>query len=324
MGQRLPQPEETAPGRIVASHGRRVLLEDGAGRRLPCTLFGRDLKPVCGDRVRWRPVKAEGAAGVVVAIEPRRNVLFRLNTAGVAEPVVANLDRLVAVIAPVPTPDLELCDRYLAAAEWTGLEAAVVLNKRDLPGAADPRLAQALDTYRRLGYTVTTASKREPGGVDELAALLRRGTSVLVGQSGVGKSSLTNLLVPGIEAAVQEISRGTLEGRHTTTASVLYRLPGGGELIDSPGVRDYAPPLPAPRDVASGFREIAAAGRGCRFPDCRHRGEPDCAVEAAWRAGEVDGRRLSSYRQLLRLAEEFAERARTRGPPRPGRGGVRK
>ena len=143
---------------------------------------------------------------------------------------------------------------------------------------------------------------------------------MLVGQSGVGKSSLTNRLVPGIDAAVQELSSGTQEGRHTTTASVLYRLPGGGELIDSPGVRDYAPPLPAPRDVASGFREIAAAGRRCRFPDCHHRGEPGCAVEPAAAAGELDGRRLSSYRQLLRLAEEFAARARTKGPPRPGRG----
>jgi ribosome biogenesis GTPase len=239
---------------------------------------------------------------------------------GGSEPVVANLDQLVAVIAPVPAADLELCDRYLAAAEWAGLDAAVVLNKRDLPASADAALRHGLEVYRALGYAVATASKREAGGADELAALLSRGTSVLVGQSGVGKSSLTNLLVPGIEAAVREVSRGSGEGRHTTTASALYRLPGGGELIDSPGVRDFAPPLPAPRDVASGYREIAAAGTGCRFPDCRHRGEPDCEVAAAAAAGRIDGRRLASYRQLLRLAEEFAQRARSRGPPRPGRG----
>jgi ribosome biogenesis GTPase / thiamine phosphate phosphatase len=314
------QPADTAPGRIVASHCRRVLLEDAAGRRLPCRLFGRDLKVVCGDRVRWQPAEAEGAGGIVVALEPRRTVLSRLNMAGGSEPMVANLDRLVAVLAPAPAADLQLCDRYLAAAEWAGLEAAVVLNKRDLPGASEPALVHALDVYRRLGYGVATASKREPTGVDELARLLNRGTSVLVGQSGVGKSSLTNRLVPGIEAAVQEISRGTQEGRHTTTAAILYRLPGGGELIDSPGVRDYAPPLPAPRDVASGFREIAAAGTGCRFPDCHHRGEPGCAVEPAAAAGRIDPRRLASYRQLLGLAEEFASRARSKGPPRPGRG----
>lgn len=314
------QPADVVPGRIVASHGRRVLLEDQAGRRLPCRLYGRDLKVVCGDRVRWRPAEAEGADGLVVAVEPRRTVLSRLNMAGGHEPIVANLDRLVAVLAPVPAADLELCDRYLAAAEWAGLDAAVVLNKRDLPEAGDPALREALDAYRRIGYAVATASKREATGVDGLAALLSSGTSVLVGRSGVGKSSLTNRLVPGIEAAVQEVSRATQEGRHTTTASVLYRLPGGGELIDSPGVRDYAPPLPAPRDVASGFREIAAAARGCRFPDCHHRGEPGCAVATATAAGDIDARRLSSYRQLLRLAEDFAERTRTKGPPRPGRG----
>ncbi len=314
------QPADTAPGRIVASHGRRVLLEDSAGRRLPCRLFGRDLKVVCGDRVRWRPAEAEGADGLVVALEPRRTVLSRLNMAGGSEPIVANLDRLVAVLAPVPAADLDLCDRYLAAAEWAGFEAAVVLNKRDLPGASEPALTHALDVYRRLGYGVATASKREVTGVDGLARLLSRGTSILVGQSGVGKSSLTNRLVPGIEAAVQEISRGTQEGRHTTTAAVLYRLPGGGELIDSPGVRDFAPPLPTPRDVATGFREIASAGTGCRFPDCHHRGEPGCAVEPAAAAGSIDARRLASYRLLLGLAEEFAARARTKGPPRPGRG----
>jgi ribosome biogenesis GTPase len=320
MPQPDSQPADTAPGRIVASHGRRVLLEDAAGRRFPGRLFGRDLKVVCGDRVRWRLAEAEGTEGLVVQLEPRRNVLSRLNMGGSGEPIVANLDRLVAVLAPVPAADLDLCDRYLAAAEWAGLDAAVVLNKRDLPAAADPVLAHALSVYRGLGYGVVTASKREAGGVDELAALLSHGTSVLVGQSGVGKSSLTNRLVPGIEAAVQEVSRGTQEGRHTTTASVLYPLPGGGELIDSPGVRDYAPPLPAPRDVASGFREIAAVGQRCRFPDCHHRGEPGCAAEPAVTAGGIDARRLASYRQLLKLAEEFAERARSKGPPRPGRG----
>ncbi len=309
-----------ASGRVVASHGRRVLLEDAAGRRLPCRLFGRDLKVVCGDGVSWLAADTEGAEGLVVAVEPRRTVLSRLNLGGHAEPIVANLDRLVAVLAPAPAADLELCDRYLAAAEWAGIEAAVVLNKRDLPGATDPGLRRALEVYASLGYDVVTTSKREAGGVDALARLLERGTSVLVGQSGVGKSSLTNLLVPGTDSAVSTLSTGTGEGRHTTTASILYRLPGGGELIDSPGVRDFSPPLPAPRDVASGFREITAAGRGCRFPDCHHRGEPGCAVEASAGAGDIDARRLASYRRLLRLAEEFAGRTRTRGPSRPGRG----
>jgi ribosome biogenesis GTPase len=154
--------------------------------------------------------------------------------------------------------------------------------------------------------------------------VLRGRTSVLVGQSGVGKSSLINCLVPGVEAAVQEISRATEEGRHTTTASALYHLPGGGELMDSPGVRDYAPPLPAPRDVASGFRELAEATLDCRFPDCRHAGEPGCSVEARVKSGEISARRLASYRQLLRLAGEVEKRMKSTGRLGPkGRAGNR-
>jgi ribosome biogenesis GTPase / thiamine phosphate phosphatase len=312
----LGQPPPRA-GRIVASHGHRVVLEDEAGQRLPCRLYGRDLQAVCGDRVTWVPASAEGAAGLVLSVEPRRNELARIDAAGRVEVVVANLDRLVAVIAPVPQPDFALCDRYLAAAEWAGLEAAVALNKSDLPGASEAAITRELAVYRRIGYAVVAASKRAPDGAAELATILSQGTSALVGQSGVGKSSLTNLLVPGVEAAVQEVSRATEEGRHTTTASTLYPLPQGGELIDSPGVRDFSPPLPAPRDVASGFREIFAAGHSCRFPDCHHRGEPGCAVEPAVAAGGISARRLASYRQLLRLAADIEDKRRSSGRARP-------
>jgi ribosome biogenesis GTPase len=134
--------------------------------------------------------------------------------------------------------------------------------------------------------------------------------SVLVGQSGVGKSSLTNALVPGVEAAVDEVSRASESGRHTTTTASLYALPSGGELIDSPGVRDFSPPLPAPREVAGGFREIAALAADCRFRDCSHRREPGCRVSSAAANGAVSLRRLESYRHLLELAEEFGARVR--------------
>lgn len=318
--------QEARAGRVVAAHGRRVLVDDH-GTTHACRLFGRRLSTVCGDRVHWTPAEAEGADGLVVAVEPRRSELSRISGGGEPEVVVANLDQLVAVLAPVPAPDFALCDRYLAAAEWAGLSAAVVLNKADLPGAHAPAISAELDTYRQLGYPVALTSKRLEDGAAGLRGLLRDSVSVLVGQSGVGKSSLINLLVPGIEAEVREISRATEEGRHTTTASALYRLPGGGDLIDSPGVRDFAPPLPAPRDVASGFRELAAAAPGCRFQDCRHTGEPGCAVEPLVGSGRISRRRLASYRHLLRLATEVEDRLRSSGRPRsrPGGGGrVRK
>lgn len=313
---------DTRSGRIVAAHGRRVLVGDDTGVH-SCRLFGRRLSAVCGDRVRWVGAAAEGASGLVVAVEPRRSELARISQSGAPEVVVANLDQLVAVLAPVPAPDFTLCDRYLAAAEWAGLSAAIALNKSDLPGSADAAIGAELQTYRQLGYPVVLTSKRLDDSVAGLRGLLRGRISVLVGQSGVGKSSLINLLVPGVEAEVREISRATEEGRHTTTASALYRLPDGGDLIDSPGVRDFAPPLPAPRDVASGFRELAAAGRDCRFPDCRHLGEPGCAVEPLAAAGAVSRRRLAAYRQLHKLASDMEQRIRSSGRsgPRPRRGG---
>ena len=176
-----------------------------------------------------------------------------------------------------------------------------------------PAERQIVNKVREAGredpYAVVRASKRLAVGVSMLRERLAGGTSVLVGQSGVGKSSLTNALVPGVEATVAEVTRASESGRHTTTTSALYELPSGGELIDSPGVRDFAPPLPPPREVAGGFREIAARAADCRFLDCLHLSEPGCAVAAA---GSISPRRLESYRRLLALAEEMAARA----PPR--------
>jgi ribosome biogenesis GTPase len=295
-------------GRVVASHGRDATVADDAGERVHCRLQGRRLAVVCGDRVRWSEARTEGGSGIVTEVLPRRNLLARIDTRGSAEPVAANLDQLVAVIAPVPAPDFGLCDRYLAAAEWNGLAACIVANKSDLE---DPTgtLGPVLADYARIGYAVVRASKRLPGGVDELRRRLAGGTSVLVGQSGVGKSSLTNELVPGVAAAVDEVSRATETGRHTTTTSSLYVLPTGGELIDSPGVRDFAPPLPAARNVAGGFREIAAESAGCRFRDCLHQHEPGCAIAAAGADGRISARRLESYRRLLALAAEMGARS---------------
>lgn len=307
------------PGRIVAAYGRRVLVEAPAGDRHPCRLFGRRLQAVCGDAVRWSAAPAQGTDGMVVAVEPRRSELARISASGLREPIVANLDLLVAVLAPVPAPDFALCDRYLAAAQWAGLAAAVALNKTDLPEAADPALLAELATYRALGYPVLRSSKRAAGGATELESFLEGHVGILVGQSGVGKSSLINMMAPGSDAAVREVSRGTEEGRHTTTASTLFHLPGGGQLIDSPGVRDFAPPMPAPREVASGFVEVANAASGCRFLDCRHDGEPGCAVHAAVSAGGVSARRFASYRTLLRLADELDRRQRNAGKGRSPR-----
>jgi ribosome biogenesis GTPase len=302
-----PQTSPAREGRVVSSHGRDAVVEDTTRRRIHCRLQGRRLSVVCGDNVRWIEADTAGAGGFITEVRPRRTELARMNSRGKAEVVAANLTQLVTVIAPLPAPDLGLCDRYLAAAEWAGLKACVVANKSDLPEAR-ALLGDALECYGAIGYPVVWASKRTTGGAHDIALRLQDEISVLVGQSGVGKSSLINLLVPGVEATVQEISRAAETGQHTTSAASLYQLPSGGDLVDSPGVRDFAPPLPPPRGIASGFREIASTAVNCRFKDCMHLREPGCAVAAAADAGKIPARRMASYRQLVHQAEELSRR----------------
>jgi ribosome biogenesis GTPase len=301
----------TAPlldGRVVANHGRRVEVEDAGGARFNCALRGRRLAAVCGDEVRWsHPARGEG---LVHEILPRRSTLERLTATGRSEAVVANLTQLVAVAAPRPAPDWSVVDRYLAGAAWCGIGALVAFNKCEL--GADPEAELA--AYAAIGYPILACSTRAPPGVGDLATHLRGHVSVLVGQSGTGKSSLLNALVPDACAVTQEISAATEQGRHTTTTAVLHRLGGGGDLIDSPGVRDYSPPLPAPRMIGSGFVEIARLAPQCRFQDCLHASEPGCAVRTAVESGSVRARRFESYRRLVELASEFAARATARRP----------
>jgi ribosome biogenesis GTPase len=295
---------EPLRGRVLASHGRHALVAAEDGERVLCTKRGRRLEIVCGDEVLWRR-DVDPGRGIILERLPRRSALVRTNASGVAETLVANVTQLVVLVAPEPEPDFFIVDRYLAAAELLGLRAAVVRNKSDLEDPSG-EIAKELANYARIGYRVAECSARTPDGVAALEPLLAGETSVLVGQSGVGKSSLANRLLPGLAAATAELSRATAEGRHVTSVATLHALPHGGELIDSPGVRDFAPAVELLGDAAAGFREIAAAAPGCRFADCRHLKEPDCAVRAAVEAATILPRRYESYRRLRRLGEDLA------------------
>jgi ribosome biogenesis GTPase len=306
-----------AAGRVVASHGRQIVVEDPAGQRFPCRLHGRRLAAVCGDQARWGYAHPGESYGTVYELLPRRNTLERLTQGGRAEPVVANLTQLVAVAAPLPAPDWFVVDRYLAGAAWCGVAAVIAFNKVELGVAADA--AAELDGYAALGIAIVQCSTRAAPGIRELAERLKGAVSVLVGQSGTGKSSLLNALAPEARAVTQEISAASEEGRHTTTHAVLHRLASGGDLIDSPGVRDYAPPVPEARHVASGFVEIHRAAAGCRFQDCLHVHEPGCAVRVAVADGTVRQRRYESFKRLLTLSREMGERFPDRRPGRPRR-----
>jgi ribosome biogenesis GTPase len=309
---------ELDAGRVVASHGRQLVVETESGERVPCRLQGRKLSAVCGDAVRFGLPPQGETCGTVHAILPRQHVLERVSSSGRAEAVVANLTQLIAVVAPLPEPDWFVVDHYLAAAAWAGVTALIAFNKAELEAPATA--AAELAAFLSIGYPIVNCSTRAAPGIGTLAARLVGATSVLVGQSGTGKSSLLNALVPEARAVTQEISAATEQGRHTTSHAVLHRLASGGDLIDSPGVRGYAPPLPEARSIASGFAEIAAAASGCRFSDCLHDAEPGCAVREAVAAGRVGARRYESFRRLVGLTLEFAvrypERRPRRGPSR--------
>jgi ribosome biogenesis GTPase len=263
-------------------------------------LRGRQLRAVCGDRVTWEP-QPTGAEGLVLIVEPRSNALQRPDSRGRIEVLAANVTQLIAVTAPKPTPDPFLVDRYLAAAREMDCRALVLYNKVDLePAAAQSRWITELES---IGYTVLRTSVRSDAGLDTLRLTLAGHTSVLVGHSGVGKSSLLNALLPGLDSATAALSASTGEGKHTTSAAQLHRLPSGGSIIDSPGVRDYTPPPIAPRDVFHGFVEFVEPASHCRFADCLHRDEPGCEVKAATRAGRISARRYESYLRLLKLME---------------------
>jgi ribosome biogenesis GTPase len=283
---------------VVAAHGRRGIVEmDGIRRAF--VVKGRDLRVVCGDRARVEE-RPGSEAVLVLAVAPRRNTLARWRRNGARdEPVAANLTRLVVVLAPAPAPDLYLADRHLCAAELMDCPALLAWNKADV--AACP--AEIAVEYGRIGYEVVEVSARSGGGLERLRAALAGHTGVLVGQSGVGKSSLTNVLVPGCRAAVGELSAASAAGSHTTTALLMYAIPGsaGGWLVDTPGVRDFLPAI-GPNRVDAGFREIRELARRCRFADCRHEQEPGCAVKDAVEAGAVSRRRYESFRQLAASA----------------------
>jgi ribosome biogenesis GTPase / thiamine phosphate phosphatase len=244
----------------------------------------------------------------VVEVLRRRTALYRSNARGRAEPVLANLSLLLVVIAPVPSPDPFVADRYLAAAQSAGIAATLVLNKAEL--GIDAALRKQLDVYAAVGYECMTVSAANGEGVDKLLSACAGCLAALVGQSGVGKSSLVRRLAADAAVEIGELVRAE-EGRHTTTVSRLYALAGGGKLIDSPGVRDFAPAVDHLEPRHLGFIEVARLAPGCRFLDCRHMREPGCAIRQAVESGSMDARRYESYRRLRRLAEELTT---ARGP----------
>jgi len=292
---------------VVATYGRHLLLRDLNGNIRKARPQSRHLEIACGDRVEYREA---GTETLVTSIRPRETLLRRTSLRARSEVLAANLTQLAVVLAPLPEPDLFVLDRFLCAAECAGLATLIVHNKQELAGGA--QFAATLAPYATLGYPVCGISaalaRDDPAALAPLRAALNGHTTILVGQSGVGKSSITRLLT----SDPAEIAIGALikddEGRHTTTASRLFECDGGGRIVDSPGVRDFAPAIDDLEASTLGFREVARLAQECRFTDCSHMQEPYCAVRAAVESGLMDPRRYESYRRLRRLYDQLWEK----------------
>lgn len=284
------------PGLVLSHYGKQADVENPDDKTIVrCHLRANLGNMAAGDRVLWR---AGTDGGVVTALFPRDSELHRPDSFGKLKLVAANVTRMVIVIAPEPQPYANLIDRYLVVAEALKVEPLLLLNKRDLL-TADSGLPALLASYADLGYKTVQISARTDTGMAELRQHLLSGISIFVGQSGVGKSSVIQTLLPDHVIKVGALSEQEQKGRHTTTYARLYHFPSGGDCIDSPGIREFGLWHMSADQVAAGFREFRAYVDNCRFRNCSHKHEPDCALQNAVQQGEVSAQRFQSYQQIV-------------------------
>lgn len=254
---------------------------------------------VAGDTVVWRAGSDE--TGVIESRHERKSILERPDNFGRLKEVAANIDQMLIVIAAEPTPQPNLIDRYLVAAELMQIRPILLLNKADLltKGNQD-NIESLLQRYQALGYQTSKiiSSRHQEAALADLPSLIEHRTSIVVGQSGVGKSSLINTLLPDADLAIGELSELTREGTHTTTQAKLFHLPNGGQLIDSPGIRDFSLWHINIEQLQNGFVEIADRIGECRFRDCKHEQEPGCAILHSVEQGLIGEQRFASYERI--------------------------
>jgi ribosome biogenesis GTPase len=284
-------------GQVITRFGAELLVETGHATLMRCTARRKLEHVACGDHVQWER-QAQGNAAVT-RILPRKNVLERPDFRGKPRAIAANIDLLVVVTSWQPAPVWEMLDRYLIAARRLQTDVLLVMNKADLRASHAAAEAEAcLEEYQQIGYPVLHVSADQQQGVASILDAIQGRTAIVVGQSGVGKSSIAAQLLPHEDIRIGDIA-DTGEGRHTTTSATLYRLPSGGSLIDSPGVRDFGLSGLDFATLQAGFPEFSPFLGECRFNNCTHNHEPGCAIKAAAQAGKLPARRFARYLGLL-------------------------
>lgn len=287
--------EQTEEGLVLTRFRRHAEIETPLKQHITCSIRPNIDSLVAGDRVVWQ---AQGEKqGVVVSRYPRQSVLGRPDKRGEIKPIAANITQVIVVVAPKPELTWPLLDSYLVMAEHLTLPICIVLNKIDL--ACEPLIQELYDCYQPLGYSILKTSKHHSETYTQLKQALNNQTSIFVGQSGVGKSSLIASLLPHEIIEVAEISEIAELGRHTTSNSRLYHLPSGGALIDSPGVREFGLWNMTASEITRGYREFKPLVVQCKFRNCNHQNTPGCAIIAALHHGSLAQKRYDNFIKLI-------------------------
>ena len=298
---------ESQDGIVVTRYSVHADVENAQGEIFRCNLRRTLSSLVVGDRVVWRQgnQQLQGVSGVIEAIKPRQNEIKRPDYYDGLKVIAANIDRIIIVSAVLPTLSLNIIDRYLVICETANIPAVIVVNKVDLlTDEARKEVEEQLKIYEKIGYQTMMISAMSGENMEKLTALFNNSTSILVGQSGVGKSSLINHILPEVNAHVGDISENSGLGQHTTTSSRLYHLNQGGNLIDSPGIREFGLWHLEQDQITKGYREFQYFLGTCKFRDCKHLNDPGCALREAVEQGKIHSVRFDNYHRLIASLNE--------------------
>lgn len=288
---------------VIASYGNQCKIETTDKNILIAKSLKSIGKPLCGDNIKFKT--ENNNEHVITEIYPRSSILSRLNNLNPKpKQIAANIEQMIIVASANDSIKFGLIDRYLIAAEFSGFKPVIVLNKIDKINTKElEKLKSEVQVYADIKVPLYFLSAIEQTGIDDFLKITGNKTNIVVGQSGVGKSSIVNAILPTMPAITKEISQSNNKGKHTTTTAYLYSIPNNGKLIDSPGIREFGLWNISRRELAKGFSEISIASEQCRFRDCLHQAEPSCGVIAAVKDNRISKQRYQSYLSIFESLE---------------------